>query len=69
MRRNLDRRVEAVTPIESPKLKKQLEKIIDLYLKDNWNAWEMQSDGTYILRQAKGEVSCAQHQFMANNHK
>lgn len=35
MERNLDRRVEAVTPIEDSTHRKQLEFLLDLYLKDN----------------------------------
>ena len=35
MRRNLDRRVEAVTPIEDSTLKKQLGSILEIYLNDH----------------------------------
>ncbi len=64
MRRNLDRRVEAVTPIEDPKLKQQLDRILDLYLNDNIGAWEMQSDGSFSKRQPKDQEICAQHQLI-----
>ncbi len=47
MRRNLDRRVEAVTPILDANLKQKLTSILELYLRDNRNAWEMQSDGSF----------------------
>ncbi len=51
MSRNLDRRVEAVTPVEDPELRQQLERLLELYLKDNRGAWDMQSDGSFIQRQ------------------
>ena len=51
MSRNLDRRVEAVTPVEDPNLRDRLERLLELYLKDNRGAWDMQSDGSFIQRQ------------------
>jgi polyphosphate kinase len=45
--RNLDRRVEVVTPIEDPKIKAKLREILDILLLDNRQAWELQPDGTY----------------------
>ncbi len=48
MRRNLDRRIEAVTPIESTKIKCKLENLLDLYLHENNDAWTMQKDGEFI---------------------
>ena len=51
MSRNLDRRVEAVTPVEDPNLRGRLERLLELYLKDNRGAWDMHSDGSFIQRQ------------------
>ena len=51
MSRNLDARVEAAVPVEDPKLKEEVQAILDLQLADNCKAWEMQSDGTYVQRQ------------------
>ena len=48
--RNLDRRVEAVTPIEDPDVAKELKELLDIFLADNRQAWELQSDGSYIQR-------------------
>jgi polyphosphate kinase len=53
MTRNLDRRVEAVTPVEDSKLKKELKELLHIFLSDNRNAWELQSDGTYQQREPK----------------
>ena len=47
MRRNLDRRVEAVTPIEDNKIKKEIKHLLDCYLEENKDSWDMQSDGSY----------------------
>jgi len=55
MKRNLDRRVEVITPVESLPLQKQLREILDLQMADQRGAWEMQSDGSYIQRQPTGE--------------
>ena len=49
MVRNLNRRVEVVTPVEDPRLKKYLkEDVLDVYLRDNTNARELQPDGSYV---------------------
>lgn len=50
MRRNLDRRVEVITPIKDPDIAKDLQEILGIMLADNRQAWELQSDGTYIQR-------------------
>ena len=60
MPRNLDRRVEAVTPVDDPKLRAQLERLLDAYLSDNCSAWDMRSDGTFVQRQPEGEPRSAQ---------
>ena len=51
MRRNLDRRVEAVTPIEDNKIKKEIKHLLDSYLEVNKDCWNMQSDGSYTKNQ------------------
>jgi len=50
MPRNLDRRVEAVTPVEDPKILQNLQNILEIMLADNRQAWELKSDGSYIQR-------------------
>jgi polyphosphate kinase len=48
MTRNLDRRVEVVTPVLSPHLKKYLkDTVLSAYLRDNVKARVMNSDGIY----------------------
>jgi polyphosphate kinase len=50
MTRNLDRRVEAVVPIEEPGLVRELQTILDILLNDNRQAWEMAADGNFTQR-------------------
>lgn len=56
MKRNLDRRVEIVMPVESVELQGELDAILRVYLEDNASAWEMLADGSYRQRRpAEGE--------------
>ncbi|WP_299412695.1 polyphosphate kinase 1 [Acaryochloris sp. IP29b_bin.148] len=48
--RNLDRRVEAVVPIEDPALVAELRELLEIMLSDNRQAWDLQPDGTFIQR-------------------
>ncbi|OLP18295.1 RNA degradosome polyphosphate kinase [Leptolyngbya sp. 'hensonii'] len=57
MQRNLDRRVEAVTPVEDPDCARELKEILDILLADNRQAWDMQSTGAYIQRRPTDNVS------------
>jgi polyphosphate kinase len=50
MSRNLNRRVEAITPVEDLNLAKDLQEILGILLSDNRQAWELQPDGSYIQR-------------------
>jgi polyphosphate kinase len=63
MPRNLDRRVEAVAPIEDAKLRQQLQHLIELYLQDS-TAWHMQSDGTFLQIQPEDEGMVSQKILM-----
>ncbi|MEL6352322.1 MAG: polyphosphate kinase 1 [Cyanobacteria bacterium J06627_28] len=70
MPRNLDRRVEALVPIEDPPLRSELASLLEVCLKDNRQAWEMQSDGTYQQRHAgKGETEHSTHQALMKKAK
>ncbi len=64
MRRNLDRRVEAITPIEDPKLRKKIEALLDLYLNDNRSSWAMQSDGKFKRTELDKEERRVQDQLI-----
>lgn len=62
MPRNLDRRVEAVVPIEDPEMIKDVQEVLGIMLADNRQAWDLQADGQYIQRQPTQEVKeqCSQ---------
>ena len=65
MTRNLSRRVEAVAPIEEPNLAKDLQEILGIMLADNRQAWELQSDGSYVQRKpAKNEIPQSTHNIL-----
>jgi polyphosphate kinase len=51
MYRNLDNRVECITPITDPVLQARLKQVLDILLADRRQAWEMQADGIYVQRQ------------------
>lgn len=53
MNRNMFRRVETCFPVESKKLHDRILKDLDCYLKDNTQAWLLQSDGSYIQAKPK----------------
>ena len=49
MRRNLDRRIETLVPIEEPRIQRYLwEDVLMPALRDNVRAWDLQPDGTYV---------------------
>ena len=66
MPRNLDRRVEAVVPIEDPEIVKDLQEILAVMLADNRQAWELQPNGSYIQRHPSDgtKEQCAQKILM-----
>ncbi len=51
MKRNLEARVEVVTPVEAAELRKELRQVIDIQLGDQRRAWDMRADGSYVQRQ------------------
>jgi polyphosphate kinase len=62
MPRNLDRRVEAITPVEDPGIAKDLQEILGIMLADNRQAWDLQPDGRYIQRRPADECPPASSQ-------
>jgi len=50
MGRNLDRRVEVITPVRDPDIAKDLQEILGIMLADNRQAWELHPDATYVQR-------------------
>ena len=55
MPRNLDRRVEAMVPIFDRALHPRIEAMLNVYLTDNRQAWDLGADGTWVQRRASEE--------------
>jgi polyphosphate kinase len=67
MDRNFFRRIETGFPVLNPRLRKRI--IVEglkPYLRDNVQAWEMQADGSFRRRKARGaRAYCAQAELLA----
>ncbi len=50
MKRNLENRVEVLTPVEDEESRGQLRYLLDTQLNDQRGAWDMNSDGSYVQR-------------------
>jgi polyphosphate kinase len=61
MPRNLDRRVEAMVPILDKSLHPRLEAVLNVFLTDNRQAWDLHSDGAWVQRRATDEAERASH--------
>ncbi len=59
MKRNLEERVEVITPVEPEDLRTKLREILDVQLSNQRSGWDMQADGTYIQRKASGRAEQA----------
>ena len=60
MPRNLDRRVEVLTPVEDQVAQARLEEVLDLCRADDHLAWVLQPDGSYERRGHKNDVDVHQ---------
>jgi polyphosphate kinase len=64
MPRNLDRRVEAVAPVDDPDLRARFYSLLELCLADNRLAWDLASDGTYLQRHPGEDREIATHELL-----
>ena len=67
MERNFFRRIEICFPVLEPKLKRRvLKEGLQPYLADNVQAWTMDGEGSYRIRQTKRERYSAQDRLLAD---
>jgi polyphosphate kinase len=64
MPRNLDRRVEAMVPVEDRQWHPRLRSLLDTCLSDNRQAWELGADGSYRRRHADGSPERATQEIL-----
>jgi polyphosphate kinase len=68
MPRNLYNRVELVTPIEDPRLRAELNDILDRSLADNTNAWTLDSDGRWARTREDGTEARSVQRELIETH-
>ena len=64
MPRNLDRRVEVVTPVVDKALHPRLRGVLETCLADNRQAWELRPDGSYEQRTPGAEAERGTHRIL-----
>ena len=62
MPRNLDRRVEVVTPVQAPSHQAHLRAVLEICLADERSAWELTSGSEYVQRRSAGPAEHGTHQ-------
>jgi len=69
MRRNLERRVEILVPVEDARLQNELRVFLDTQLGDQRGAWDMQSDGSYVQRSGGPGAKHSQQQMIERTER
>jgi polyphosphate kinase len=67
MPRNFDRRVEAVAPVDNPALHERIRSLLGVYLEDNRQAWDLDSEGRWHQRQPDGAVRASHERLVKNS--
>jgi len=68
MPRNLDRRIEAVTPVEDPMHRQAIRDLLEQMWQDNRQAWDLDATGAYTQREP-GEVEIATHRILVEGYR
>ncbi len=63
MPRNLDRRVEALTPVEDPEARERLDQILDVYLADGVVRWELDGAGRWHHVRPRDGLDAQRHLY------
>jgi polyphosphate kinase len=69
MQRNLEKRVEVLTPIDDLRLQNELRVYFDTQLADSRGAWDMQPDGSYVQRDGGVTARHCQQQLIDRTDK
>jgi polyphosphate kinase len=70
MPRNLDRRIEAVAPVDDPRHRATIREQLELMWRDNRQAWELDAEGSYTQRHAgEGEAEVATHRDLVERYR
>ena len=64
MPRNLDRRIEAAVPLESPGHREVVRQQLDLIWTDNRQAWDLAADGSWTQRVPHEDKEIATHRAL-----
>jgi len=67
MPRNFDRRVEAVAPVDNPFLHERIRSLLNVYLEDNRQAWDLDAAGRWHQRQPDGVVRASHERLVKNS--
>ena len=68
MPRNFFNRVEIAVPLEDEALQRVKEECLDIYLKDNTFAWQLNSDGKYDRLESDQDEPFSAQQFLINRY-
>ncbi len=69
MPRNLDRRIEAATPILEPAHRQEILHTLEQMWRDDRQAWELRPDGDYVQRQPGPEGERATHHDLVERYR
>ena len=70
MPRNLDRRIEAVAPVDDPTHRATIRELLEIMWRDNRQAWELSADGRYTQRTPPAaEADTATHRSLVDSYR